>query len=359
MTYKYPIRLSEKYTYKIKCPVCNGGQGDDRTKKTFKPYKDVHSGQLYPYQFGRCDRQKCSANQGVFPDKEARFEMWQKLGYITNSQTTQEPTIKKWKDHKLYKKPMAVVYTKERQNIYIDKQDYLKCSIPIPEQQQFITFLKSYFPETKIRKTLKIYGVRSLKSNPNILCYPFVDPKKQIHDIQCTQHDNGKKNTRIHPLWIHYDTNFKQIRSPQWINDFKKQSESSPRIMTMFGAHLLNDTENTIVITEGAKTAILGKLVRPDITWVATSSSQLCHNRFRSIEQQCQDRYVLLIPDSGAYDKWYNATIEINHLYFPNTNNCLCIDIMEAYKPNTDIGDLIIENKAKTIKLLKNIIPKN
>ena len=359
MAYKYPIRLSKKYSDKIKCPVCQGGQGDDRTKKTFKPYVDEISKQLYPYQFGRCDRNKCSANQGIFPDKDARFQMWESLGYITNTQPNNQPTIKKWKDYKFYKKTMSIKETKQREHIYIEKDDYLRCSTAIPKQHQFIEFLKSYFPERTIRKTLKMYGVKSLKSNPNILCYPFVDPKNQIHDIQCIQHDNGKKNTSIHPLWIHYDTIFQLIKSTDWINNFKKQSESAPRIMTMFGAHLLNNTDNTIVITEGTKTAILGKLARPDITWVATSTSQLCHNRFRSIEQQCQDKYIILLPDSGEYNKWYEATIEINHLYFPNTNNAICLDIMENYKPNTDIADLIIENKNKTIKTLKNIIPKN
>ena len=93
-------------------------------------------------------------------------------------------------------------------NMYITREEYLSGTDPVGEDNLLFKYLSRKFFDKKdeVRHRFNLYGVRVLKSNSDILCFPYVSPKdKKIHDVQCLYYNEaGKKNMDIHPLWYYY-----------------------------------------------------------------------------------------------------------------------------------------------------------
>jgi hypothetical protein len=81
-----------------------------------------------------------------------------------------------------------------------------------------------------------------------------------------------------------YDANFKQC---------------------FFGEHLLVRNPSDIVgIVESEKTAIIGTLYLPNITWLATGGKHGCKWASEDVCKVLEGRTVCLYPDLGCFDEW-------------------------------------------------------
>ena len=112
----------------------------------------------------------------------------------------------------------------------------------------------------------------------------------------------------------------------------------------LFGEHLLhNDPINNVVaIVESEKSALLGSLVYPQYTWLATGGKCNLTPYKTSV---LVNRTVILFPDVDAYDEWKERS---RHLFLPK--RVIVSDLLQRIasdderEKKIDIGDWLVES---------------
>src|SRR5574344_15760 len=118
-----------------------------------------------------------------------------------------------------------------------------------------------------------------------------------------------------------------------------KLSEDFVLSQCLFGEHLLHsdNINNVVAIVESEKSALLGSLVYPEYTWLATGGK--C-NLSPYKTSALVNRTVILFPDVDAYDEWKERA---RHLFLPK--RVIVSDLLqriatdEERKKKIDIGD--------------------
>lgn len=132
--------------------------------------------------------------------------------------------------------------------------------------------------------------------------------------------------------WIHS----KLIRTGKLSEDFILQQ-------CLFGEHQLHsdNINNVVAIVESEKSALLGTLLYPDYTWLATGGKcNLTPYRMSALV----NRTVILFPDVDAYDEWKEAA---GHLFLPK--RVIVSDLLQRVandderEKKIDIGDWLID----------------
>ncbi len=123
-----------------------------------------------------------------------------------------------------------------------------------------------------------------------------------------------------------------------WMRSVCQRTHCGPQLdrtdKVLFGLHLLpRFPQKPVAIVESEKTALICACRYPDIVWLATGG---CANLQADKLKPLTQRYVLVFPDSGEYDKW-NAAIKAS-----GCRNYQVMDFMEQFLPNTDIADFIL-----------------
>ncbi len=104
-----------------------------------------------------------------------------------------------------------------------------------------------------------------------------------------------------------------------------------------FGEHLLAQRkDDTVCLVESEKSAVVLAMLFPEFVWVASSG---CGGLSREKLEVLKDRHVIVYPDSGEYNNWKQKMKE------SNVQNYTMMDMLETYEPNTDLVDVLIENK--------------
>jgi hypothetical protein len=105
----------------------------------------------------------------------------------------------------------------------------------------------------------------------------------------------------------------------------------------LFGQHLLACRSNAhVCLVESEKTALIMAAHQPQFLWLATSGcSGLSPERIACLK----GRRVTVFPDSGCYDKWSRQ------LKLTSDIDYYISDQLEAYPPNTDLADLLLDPK--------------
>lgn len=142
-------------------------------------------------------------------------------------------------------------------------------------------------------------------------------------------------------------------RVPGWGNSMRSMCEKKkigPQLeqteKVLFGVHLLDKyPDKPVAIVESEKTALVCTCKRPDLLWLATGG---CGNLQVSKLRALKGRIVIVFPDSGVFDKWFELMRESGLMNYSVSN------FLEQYEPNTDIADVIL-GEAK----LKNVEPSN
>lgn len=139
----------------------------------------------------------------------------------------------------------------------------------------------------------------------------------------------------------------KDSYSVSWVHSklmrMRKLSDDFVLSQCLFGEHLLhNDNINNVVaIVESEKSALLGSLVYPEYTWLATGGK--CNlNPYKT--SALVNRTVILFPDVDAYDEWKERA---RHLFLPK--RVIVSDLLQRVATDVerekkiDIGDWLID----------------
>ena len=157
----------------------------------------------------------------------------------------------------------------------------------------FVEFLHNYFPREKIREAVDNYalGAASYKR----VIFWQIDNNDNVRTGKIMQYSphTGKrvKNEKGGINWVH--------------NIIKKRSavfEHYNLCQCYFGEHLLNlYPDKPVAIVEAEKTAVIGSMIYSDFIWLAAGN---LHGLNSPKSKVLRDRYVLLYPDAGCYEKW-------------------------------------------------------
>ncbi|HBT84754.1 MAG TPA: hypothetical protein DEB12_02460 [Porphyromonadaceae bacterium] len=157
----------------------------------------------------------------------------------------------------------------------------------------FVEFLHNYFPREKIREAVDNYalGAASYKR----VIFWQIDNNDNVRTGKIMQYNphTGKrvKNEKGGINWVH--------------NLIKKRSavfEHYNLCQCYFGEHLLNlYPDKPVAIVEAEKTAVIGSMIYSDFIWLAAGN---LHGLNSPKSKVLRDRYVLLYPDAGCYEKW-------------------------------------------------------
>lgn len=111
----------------------------------------------------------------------------------------------------------------------------------------------------------------------------------------------------------------------------------------LFGEHILHSDpiDNVVAIVESEKSALLGSLVYPRYTWLATGGKcNLTPHKTSALV----NRTVILLPDVDAYDEWKERA---RHLFLPKrvivSNLLQRIATDDEREKKIDIGDWLID----------------
>lgn len=153
----------------------------------------------------------------------------------------------------------------------------------------------------------------------------------------------------------------KAAHSVDWVHSRLRRMGRLPDDFVLsqcfFGEHLLHsdNINNVVAIVESEKSALLGSLVYPDYTWLATGGK--CNlSPCRANALAC--RTVILFPDVDAYDEWKERA---QHLFLPK--RVIVSDILqrvatkEEREKKVDIGDWLVD--ALRQKYSSNLLEKD
>lgn len=339
------IFLSKDAKDKVVCPHCGGGEGAKSGKPVFKPYIDIETGRLLPMPYGICDRDSCSASKGIFPDKSFLSTFFNGTG--RGSVVDSSPLSSRGRSKRV--SLVSPVVVERGGGMFISEVDYVGGTLPVgSDNALFRYFLSLGFSADAIGRCFILYGVRCLRSNPAVLCFPYVSPKgKLINEVQCLYYgSDGKKDISVHPLWYYYDDYMKKVKGSAWVDAYGKQS---PRVNVFFGSHLLNNTRHRvqgICVVEGAKTALLCSLFYPDITWLGAVNKFMGSRYFVDLDDYISCT-VHMIPDRGQFNSWMSYCIS------SDIDIEVC-DALEYIDSCDDIADVIGSDRDTARKILSD-----
>ena len=139
---------------------------------------------------------------------------------------------------------------------------------------------------------------------------------------------------------MHYGVDGKRKGNPNWVHTKLIYNRIIPDDWTLsqcfFGEHLLNGNTHTVCIVESEKTAIVMSLFYPQYVWIATGGcSMLNADKCKVLK----GRKVIVYPDSGKLDEWTEKMKATDGFSYTMVKD------LEAYPGNTDIADLLIDER--------------
>lgn len=226
----------------------------------------------------------------------------------------------------------------ERHNDYIEPMyvpfDYVVNSFS--RENNFFRFLRTgcHVSESDLERLQCRYLVGSTKDGSII--YWQLDFNGNARSGKIMQYDaaTGHRVKDSHAVgWVHS----KLIQKGLLTDDFVLSQ-------CLFGEHLLhNDPINNVVaIVESEKSALLGSLVYPQYTWLATGGKCNLTPYKTSV---LVNRTVILFPDVDAYDEWKERS---RHLFLPK--RVIVSDLLQRIasdderEKKIDIGDWLVES---------------
>lgn len=337
-TYRYQLDGSNREPKrKINCPYCEG-------KRCFTRYKDYETGNYIDDSVGMCDRgNKCQAH--VKPKEWFAMHPEQKESITERMQTA-------------CMEPVPIV------NIPVD---ILRSTLKTYEENSFIKALLPLFPAQKIEKAITDYYIGTANnvvpgSSEKAVVFWFVNQNNEVRAGQVKQFDANCKTIavevaekQVKAFWIHRQLkkNYlsKRKELPQWLQDY----EAAEKVNCLFGEHLLNKYPGKpVALVEAPKSAIIGSMVYPEMSWLATSSlTYLTKERCKVLA----GRRVMLIPDCGipnpktgktCLDQWKERVKEFEDIAF-FAFSTLFEDAAtdEQKKTGFDIADAILDEIRK------------
>lgn len=314
--YKYHLARCTGSFRKLTCPSCG-------KIRCFVPYVDENN-EILNETVGRCDHESSCAyhltpsqyfqqNPGARPQGDA----WK-----------QAP---EWlKRSKPQSNVQLVPKSLPKSNINVLPLDIVQKTIRRDRPCNFLTILRSLFPEEKVQELASMYRLGVTKK-AEVIFYQF-DRKGRCRAgkvVQYNPHTRKRvKDTGFDVNWLHAHMKKAGILPESWTVD-----------QCLFGEHLLDRNSGRLVIlVEAEKTAIIGAGFLPQYTWVASGGKGQLGDKLNVL----QGFRVMALPDADAYDYWKKYFGEHPYLGIKVSNLIEREVSDEDRKAQIDIADWLI-----------------
>lgn len=289
------------------CPNCG-------KKNVFSLYIDITTGEPIGNIYGRCSREtscgylKAPKGSDV-KDKEL---------FIPSSQVKKE-------------------FITEVDRISLIDPKFVVKSLCNYNKNNFVKFLLKHFDSEQVFNAVEQYRVGTSSKWKGATVFWQIDSEwdARTGKIMLYNADTGKrvKEPYNHITWVH---------NPD--KDLKEKSYSDFNLkQCFFGEFLINDDVDICAIVESEKTAIMGYLMNPQITWLATGGLQNI-NEERMLP--LKGKTLVFYPDKGiAYQKWCEKLEVFKDEYIIKVSDYL--EKQEELKDGEDLADLILLNLKK------------
>ncbi|PWJ42655.1 DUF6371 domain-containing protein [Sediminitomix flava] len=186
------------------------------------------------------------------------------------------------------------------------------------KENNLYTFLETVFGLSKITDAIEEYCLGSSKDGGAVFWQ--IDVEDNVRKAKVMFYNkNGHRNKSIPPL-----------------QPFKN---SDGYTSCLFGEHLLkNNLDQDVCIVESEKTAIIGRIVYPNMIWLATGGlSNFSVGKCRVLE----GRRVFVIPDfhDNARNAWFRKCEEISKFC-----DAVFIDPYPEEDSGIDIADILVDD---------------
>lgn len=223
-------------------------------------------------------------------------------------------------------------------------------SLSAYHQNRLVDFLLQFFPVEEVKAVISDYRVGTSSFWPGATVFWLISAGHKVGGGQVVQFEaetgktvkvnvQGEEKRRTN--WVHKAllSRYRQKGQtiPGWL---KRYDEQAPKIPFLFGEHLLADADfnQVIAVTEAPKTALVGKLLWPEMLWTACLGlSNLTQERCRVLA----GRKVIFFPDKGGYDAWKQKVQGIEFL--ENAEVSYMLEEMEALDDNDDLVDWFLK----------------
>lgn len=135
------------------------------------------------------------------------------------------------------------------------------------DNNHFVRFLNSLFPEPTVLNVLKRYHVGTANLWEGAVVFWQVDVDGKVHDGKIMLYDVATSHRADRVSWAH---------SAMKMKDFVLEQ-------CFFGEYLLVDKHKPIAIVESEKTAIIASLFMDDFIWLASGGKDGCFNRRKHV----------------------------------------------------------------------------
>ena len=276
--FKYHLAKCTGSFRKLTCPSCG-------RPRCFVPYVDDDN-EILDETVGRCDHESSCAyhrtpaeyfqqNPGARPQGDA----WR-----------QAPD---WlKRRKPQSSVQLVPKTQPKGRISLMPMDLINKTLRPDLPCNFLTILRSLFPEETVQRLAKMYRLGVTKKG-EVIFYQF-DGEGRCHAGKVVQY-NPVTRKRVHDTgldvdWLHHRMKKAGILPESWAVD-----------QCIFGEHLLDkDSKRLVILVEAEKTAVIGAGYLPQYTWVATGGKTQLGDKLNVL----RGFKVMALPDADGFDYW-------------------------------------------------------
>lgn len=318
MNYRYRL---EPYrpggTNRYVCPHCG-------RKKCFTRYIDTETGEYLDESCGRCNHVS-SCGYDYTPS-----QLYRNYPQLRPNDSWRHPDINGHvsvlaRKEQPFQQPQEYVQTEFYDFAWVEKATERTSAFRtwfegLPFNKELMaTVLYEYF----VGGTSDDVVVNGVNHGPAAVFW-MIDEQLRVHDAKCiAYHPDGH-------------------RVDGWANFLRSACEkkkTGPQLAqtekVLFGLHLLNYyPAKPVCIVESEKSALVCACRYPQYLWMATGG---CGGLSKQKLRPLMDRTLVVIPDSGEYEKWSKRMKESGHKHYKVIND------LEVYPPNTDIADLILE----------------
>ncbi len=190
-----------------------------------------------------------------------------------------------------------------------------------------LPYLGNYCTEEELQWGIRRYRLGCV--HKDCVLFPFFDIEGQLRIMKVVRYDDMGKRKRNGISTSHSYLKEDGIIPAQW--------KERP---CLFGEHLLTmHPEQTVIIVEGEKTALVCAILMPSYIWLATAGC----GHFREVGLQkshLNTRTTYILPDKGQYDNWVKEARK----YQVKGRVLDFIEKMDVER-NTDIADLLLSDK--------------
>lgn len=285
--YRYEFQPYAGSSSRTTCPACG-------TARSFTRYVDMHTGELLPDRFGRCDRLvKC----GHF-----------RPPYGAHSQQGGTSGLRTQGHHYTgigSKQPSVVLAPPQR--LLTLPQEVYQASLRHYERNQLARLLRDHFGATTATELCIRFRIGTSSHWAGACVFWLLDTHDQVLGGQVVLYDetgHTVKQPHRHTTWPHIAlARAYQQRGeaqPTWLTEYATYGQKSP---CLFGLSQLatEAADKPIALVESAKTAIVATPYLPEFIWLATMGlSYLTADRLAPL----RGRRITLFPDAGALEQW-------------------------------------------------------